>query len=153
MSQTSNIKISEMTNSDLESIKEILETEFDNLWSYNILKQEIESDVSKIYILHLADEIVGFAALSIVLDEAEITNIVIKKKYRGQKLSLLLMKILIDTATKSNCKKLHLEVNATNEIAKNLYKKFGFKQVGLRKKYYKDQDAILMTKNLGQLLN
>ena len=150
MHQRANIKISEMTNSDLENIKEILETEFDNFWSYNILKQEIQSNISNVYVLRFTDEIVGFAAISIVLDEAEITNIVIKKKYRGQKISLLLMETLINIATKSNCKKIHLEVNVHNEIAKNLYKKLGFKQVGLRKNYYKNQDAILMTLNLGQ---
>ena len=148
MQKITNIEISEMTSSDLETIKEKLGSEFDGFWSYNILKQEIESDISKIYVLNLENEIAGFAAISIVLDEAEITNIVVKKKYRGQKLSLFLMTILIDSAIKSNCKKIHLEVNETNEIAKNLYQKFGFNQVGLRKNYYKDQDAVLMTKHL-----
>ena len=150
MLQTTNIKISEMTNSDLESIKETLETEFDDFWNYNIIKHELQSDISKVYVLRLADEIVGFAAISIVLDEAEITNIVIKKNYRGKKLSLLLIEILIKTAKDAQCSKIHLEVNGNNKIAQNLYKQFGFEQVGLRKKYYENQDAILMTKILGR---
>ena len=150
MLQTTNIKICEMTISDLESIRETLETEFDNFWNFNILKHEIQSDISKVYVLHLADEIVGFASISIVLDEAEITNIVIKKNYRGKKLSLLLIEILIKTATEASCSKIHLEVNENNKIAQNLYKQFGFEQVGLRKNYYKNQDAILMTKILGR---
>ena len=137
-----------MTISDLESIKETLEIEFDNFWNYNIIKHEIQSDISKVYVLLLADEIVGFAAVSIVLDEAEITNIVIKKNYRGKKLSLLLMEILIQTAKEASCSKIHLEVNENNKIAQNLYNLFGFEQVGLRKNYYKNQDAILMAKNL-----
>lgn len=58
------------------------------------------------------------------------------------------MAILIDLASKSGCKKINLEVNEKNIIAINLYKKFGFEQVGLRKKYYNDQDAVLMSKVL-----
>ncbi len=148
MPKRTNIEISEMMISDLEIIKEKLESEFDNFWNYNILKREIESDISKIYVLKLGDEIAGFAAVSIVLDEAEITNIVVKKTYRGKKLSLFLMATLINSAINSNCKKIHLEVNKNNEIARNLYKNLGFNQVGLRKNYYKNQDAILMTKIL-----
>lgn len=148
MQQTNDIQISEMTLEDLENIHTNLENDFDNFWNYNILKKEIESDISKIYILKLDCEIVGFAAISIVLDEAEITNIVIKKNCRGQKLSLFLMTILIDHAIKSKCIKVHLEVHKSNVIAQKLYQKFGFKNVGLRKNYYKDGDAILMTKDL-----
>jgi len=37
-----------------------------------------------------------------------------------------------------------LEVSSTNIGALELYKKCGFKEVGIRKKYYKDADAIIM---------
>ena len=41
-----------------------------------------------------------------------------------------------------------LEVRVSNEIARNLYKKFGFREVALRKYYYGDEDGILMEKNV-----
>lgn len=138
------VKISKMSIKDLDTIKNILEDEFDNFWNYNILSSELKSSNSKYFVLKQADEIIGFAGILIVLDEAEITNIVIKKSYRGKHLSSILMKYLITYCVENNIKKIHLEVCSKNKIAINLYTKFGFTQVGLRKKYYKNSDAILM---------
>lgn len=145
---TNDISINKMNLQDFKTIETSLSDDFDDFWNSNILKQEIESDSSTIYTLKINDKIVGFAGISIVLDEADITNIVIKKNCRGHKLSFFLMVILIDLASKSGCKKINLEVNEKNIIAINLYKKFGFEQVGLRKKYYNNQDAVLMSKVL-----
>ena len=130
------VKISKMSIKDLNTIKNILEDEFDDFWNYNILSSELKNSNSKYFVLKLADEIIGFAGILIVLDEAEITNIVIKKSYRGKHLSSILMKYLITYCVENNIK---------NKIAINLYTKFGFTQVGLRKKYYKNSDAILMS--------
>lgn len=138
------VKISKMSIKDLDTIKNILEDEFDDFWNYNILSSELKSSNSKYFVLKQADEIIGFAGILIVLDEAEITNIVIKKSYRGKHLSSILMKYLITYCVENNIKKIHLEVSSKNKIAINLYTKFGFTQVGLRKEYYKNSDAILM---------
>ena len=145
-----NIIIEKMTLEDLDSISSILETEFDNFWNYNILKNEIENENSKLIIAKLNNEIIGFAGISIVLDTAELTNIVIKKNYRGNGFSSILLKYLIDLAKNNNCEFLNLEVNCTNYIALHLYECFGFKQVGLRKNYYNEQDAILLTLGLNR---
>ena len=138
------VKISKMSIKDLDTIKNILEDEFDNFWNYNILSSELKSSNSKYFVLKLANEIIGFAGILVVLDETEITNIVIKKSYRGKHLSSILMKYLITYCVENNIKKIHLEVSSKNKIAINLYTKFGFTQVGLRKNYYKNSDAILM---------
>ena len=148
MKKTNDIEISEMTYEDLNNISQNLEKDFDNFWNNNILQKEFESNNSRIYILKNDDKIVGFASISTVLDEAEITNIVVKKNCRGKKYSFFLMTILIDYAIKSNCKKIHLEVNENNVIARKLYKKFGFDVVGCRKNYYSNGNDVLMTKDL-----
>ena len=143
-----NIIIENMTLSNLDSISSILEKDFDNFWTYNIFKSELNNKNSKIIAAKLNDEIIGFASLSIVLDIAEITNIVVKKAFRGKGFSVLLLQELINIAKKNNCKYINLEVNSNNIVAINLYKKFKFKQVGFRKNYYSNGDAILMTKCL-----
>lgn len=148
MQKTNDIQVSIMTLEDLEKIEKNLEKDFDNFWNYENLRNEIESDICKIYVIKDGDSIVGFASMSIILDEAEIRNIVIKKKCRGKKLSLFLMTILVDFAIKSNCKKINLEVNENNVIARRLYRKFGFDVVGSRKNYYNNENAVLMTKDL-----
>lgn len=143
-----NIKVSVMTIKDLEEIKNILETDFDNFWNYNIFKSELSNPHSTYFVAKQGNEIVGFIGILIVLDEADITNIVIKKSYRGNGLSKIIFKYIIDFCKTQKICKINLEVNSTNLVAINLYKKFEFKQVGLRKNYYQNGDAILFTLNI-----
>lgn len=131
--------------SDLDIISDILETEFDDFWNYNILKKELENP-SNIYLCcKYNSEIIGFAGITITIDTAEINNIVIKKSKRGNGYSSILLSELIKQAQSKGCSKINLEVSSKNEIAIHLYKNFGFKQVGKRPKYYNDSDALLFT--------
>ena len=138
-----------MTNEDLETIKDILQTEFDEFWNYEILKQELSSNNSKYIVAKTLDNIiVGFAGIKIILDTAEIMNIVTKKSFRNMGTGKQMLEYLINMCKNSNIKTLNLEVNSTNTIAITLYKKYNFKEVGLRKKYYDNTyDAILMSLN------
>ena len=140
--------ISVMVQKDLIELKDILLTQFDDFWNYNIFKSELENPNSTYFVIKKDAEIVGFIGILIVLDTAEITNIVIKKIYRNNGISKLLINYITKYCQKLNCKKINLEVNANNKIAINLYKSAGFKQVGIRKKYYSDGDALLFTKVL-----
>lgn len=143
-----NIVIKEMTLAHLDSIKNILEKEFDNFWNYNIFKSELNNKNSKYIIAEINNEIVGFAGISIVLDTADITNIVVKKDFRGKGISSLLLESIINIAKANSCNIINLEVSFNNSIAINLYKKFNFKQVGCRKNYYNGQDGLLFSKIL-----
>ena len=143
-----NLKISLMTVKDLYKIKNILESEFDSFWNYSIFKSELENPNSIYFILQKDDEIIGFIGVLIVLDEADITNIVIKQNYRGNGYSKILLKHIINYCKLNKIKKINLEVNSNNSKALNLYKTFGFNQVGCRKKYYIDGDALLMSFNI-----
>ena len=140
-----NVLIEKFTLSDLNLIKNTLETDFDDFWNYNILKKELQNDSSIYLCCKVNSEIVGFAGISIVLDTAELNNIVIKKNKRGNGFSSLLLDSLIKIAKSHGCKNFNLEVASNNIVAINLYKKFGFKQVGLRPKYYNGTDALLFT--------
>lgn len=141
-----NIIIEKMTLDDLDSISSVLKSDFDNFWNYNILKSELENPNSLYFVCKKSGEIIGFAGITTILDTAELNNIVIKKSFRGKHFSSLLLKKIINECINKNCKKINLEVSASNKIAISLYKKYGFVQVGLRKNYYTDQDALLYTK-------
>lgn len=143
-----NVLVEKFTLSDLNLIKDSLENDFDNFWNYNILKKELQNDNSIYLCCKINFEIVGFAGISIVLDTAELNNIVIRKNKRGSGFSSLLLGSLIKIAKSRGCKNFNLEVASTNIVAINLYKKFGFKQVGMRPKYYSGIDARLYTLEL-----
>lgn len=140
-----NIEIFEMTLSDLNSIKSILNSDFDDFWNYNIFKSELENENSKYIIAKLDNIVVGLAGFTILYDEADITNIVVNKNYRHIGIGSAMLKELITLATSLNISVLNLEVNSSNLFAIDLYKNFSFYQCGLRKKYYNNSDdAILM---------
>ena len=77
--------ISSMNESDLDEIKDILESDFDDFWSYSIFKSELNNLNSKYFIIKNNNEIIGFIGFLMVLDVADITNLVIKKIYRGKR--------------------------------------------------------------------
>ena len=126
------IDIQEMSLNDLEKIKDILISDFDDFWNYNILKEELESSNSKYIIAKTNDgEIIGFAGIKIILDNADIMNIVVKKSWRKQGVGNLLLSNLISICKISNLSSLSLEVSENNLPAIHLYEKFGFKQISV----------------------
>ena len=70
-----NVIIEEMNLSHLDSISNILETDFDDFWNYNIFKNELNNKNSKYLIAKIDNEIIGFVGITIILDTADITNI------------------------------------------------------------------------------
>lgn len=143
-----NIKIEKFKLDDLNLISHTLETDFDDFWSYNVLSKELQSPSSFYLCCKKNYEIVGFGGITITLDIAELNNIVIKKRLRGNGLSTIILKQLIEEAKAHDCTIINLEVASTNKVALGLYQKFGFKQVGMRSKYYNGTDAVLMSLNL-----
>ena len=146
MEKNSSVKISIMTLDDLEEIKNSLTSNFDEFWDYSTLKEELSSPFSKYFVAKNSDNfIVGFAVIKIVLDEADLMNIVTRKSMCNLGIASSMLEYLISYCKSSKIKSLNLEVNVQNSIAINLYKKYNFKEVGLRKKYYNNTyDAILM---------
>ena len=97
------IKIYKFELQDLESIKDSLALDFDDFWGYDILIDELQSTSSRYIIAKNHDnEIVGFAGIKIIIDEADIMNIVVKKNYRHKGIGNLLLEYLI-----SLCDELH----------------------------------------------
>lgn len=145
-----NIDISKMTVSDLELIKDLLISDFDDFWSYNVFKSELLNLSSEYIVAKLNDNIAGFGGIWKSVDDIHITNIVVHKKLRNQNIGSVILSNLIEISKSCKDKNaLTLEVNANNIPAQKLYEKFGFKKVGIRKKYYNNtDDAIIMTKEI-----
>ena len=78
-----NLNFSNMNISDLDEIKDILVSNFDDFWTYSILKDELNSSSSHYIVARLNNEIVGFGGIKVVLDSADIMNIVVKKNFRN----------------------------------------------------------------------
>lgn len=141
------MEIVTMILEDLEQMKDTLYSDFDNFWSYNILKQELENKNTTYIVAKENNEVVGFAGISTCLDEATLNNIVVKKSWRGRGIGGELLESLIDLCGDLHMRTFTLEVDTENAPAIHLYEKFGFKNLGIRKKYYNgSRDAYIMTK-------
>jgi ribosomal-protein-alanine N-acetyltransferase len=90
--------------------------------------------------------IVGYAGLWLMTDEAHITTIAIDPDFQGNGLGELLLVALIDRAKEIGARWLTLEVRVSNEVAQKLYEKYTFKEMGVRRRYYSDnnEDALVM---------
>lgn len=143
------LKLTKMELPDLDEIRENLYCDFDDFWNYQIFKEELVNTNSSYLVLRYNNSIVAYGGIKIILDEAELMNIVTKKNSRNSGNAKLILNELIKIAKDNNCIKLNLEVNENNLPAIHLYELFNFKKVGLRKHYYKNTDnAILMTLDL-----
>ena len=138
-------KIDKMSLEDLISIKDILTTEFDDFWNYEILKSELESNNSYFFVAkNISGEIVGFAGI-----HRQMFNRMLKKDFRNNGIGSLLLDYLISYSKSINLKTITLEVNEINIPAIKLYEKFDFEKLGIRKKYYNGKnDAIIMSKKI-----
>lgn len=90
----------------------------------------------------------GYLEYSLIYDRMEIDNIEVLEEHRNKGIGSKLMAHLISIAISYHVVNITLEVRVSNEIARNLYKKYGFREVALRKFYYGDEDGILMEKQI-----
>ena len=136
-----------MTLDDLKQMENTLYSDFDNFWSYNVLKQELKNRNTTYIIAKESNEVVGFAGISTCLDEATLNKIVVKKSHRNRGIGGELLESLIELCSELRMNSFTLEVDTENTPAIHLYEKFGFKNLGIRKKYYNNtRDAFIMTK-------
>lgn len=99
---------------------------------------------NKMMVYEIDDKIVGFIDYSIIFDKIELNYIIVIPSYRNRGIASKLMDFLLENAKEKESINITLEVNVNNECAINLYKKYGFYEVAIRKNYYNGEDAIMM---------
>lgn len=140
-----------MKLNDIDTICAIEKESFTTPWSSGAFYNELVNNHFAHYmVMECGREIAGYAGMWLIMDEAHITNIAVRTKYRGRKLGQQLVEELMKTASFMGASKITLEVRVSNDVAKNLYVKMGFRSVGIRKGYYTDnqEDAMIMWADL-----
>ncbi len=94
------------------------------------------------------DKRVGYLKYSLIYNRIEIDDFLVEKNFRNKGIGNKLMSYLISIAISNRVENITLEVRVSNKIARNLYKKYGFREVALRKFYYANEDGILMEKQV-----
>jgi len=131
-------------------LDEVLAIEKDSFpvpWLRHAFLYEILHNNVAHYVVALNDkEVIGYCGMWVIVDEAHVTNLAVRRDFRNRKIGSLLMKEMMRRAARKGVKKMTLEVRSSNLAARRLYENLGFKQFGLRKRYYVDngEDAIIM---------
>ena len=94
------------------------------------------SDNTRCIGLYLKEELIGFAIVCVVVDEADLYTIGVSKKYQGLGFGTKLLDASLRECLKMGATRCFLEVRVSNEVALHLYDRFGFTITGTRKNYY-----------------
>ncbi len=146
------IEIVKMERCHLDAIDEIDKTCFSNPWSMKSLETELENPIANYFVALCDGKVAGYGGYWWVFFEGEITNIAVHEKFRRKGIASKILEAMIDKCIETDTSAIHLEVRVSNESAISLYKKFGFKEDGIRPKYYDNkEDALLMTKEIEKI--
>ncbi len=140
-----------MTKDDIEKVLIVENSSFPTPWSKNAFVSELaNAGFTRYFVAECLDQIVGYAGMWIILDEAHITNIAVHPNWRGKRIGEALLCRVIEDAVLAGCIGITLEVRVSNDVARNLYRKYGFTDEGIRKGYYTDnnEDAVIMWKRI-----
>jgi ribosomal-protein-alanine N-acetyltransferase len=134
---------------DIDSIVIIENLSFSIPWSKEAFINELtRNKCAKYKVVVSSGQVVAYGGMWMMLDEAHITNIAVHPEFRGQGYGDLIMTGLIEAAKNNGMQSMTLEVRSTNTNAINLYKKYNFTDIAVRKGYYQNpvDDAIIMWK-------
>jgi [ribosomal protein S18]-alanine N-acetyltransferase len=135
-----------MEPSDLPAAMEIDSLCLPRPWSEAVWREELESPFGLYLILEEGGEILGQVGVRHVLDELHITTLAVKPEHRRRGHARTLVNAAL--AAFPGARRVHLEVRPSNAAARALYETLGFSTTGLRRRYYGDEDALLMTLDL-----
>jgi len=142
--------IVEMELADINDLMEIERLSFPTPWSKNFFMKEYHSRFSKVFLVKSRhpdkQKVIGYICLWFVFDEVHILNLACHPHFRRQKVATALIEHCMHLSFENGTKKAFLEVRESNNGARALYARCGFKPIGLRKGYYSDtrEDAIVM---------
>jgi len=143
--------IEAMAESDLDQVEAIERDAFTVPWPRESFRYELRNPRAHNLVARLEGRVVGYVCVWLVAGELKINNVAVRRDHRGRGVGARLIEAVLDLGRSHDCFEATLEVRPSNAQARTLYERFGFREVGRRKRYYPDsgEDAILMTLDLG----
>lgn len=142
-----NLVIRQAGEWDIDAISSLEKICFTVPWSRDSIARELtENDMAFYIVAELNGQVVGYAGMWHIVDEAHITNVAVLPEQRNKHIATAIIAVMIQFSEEKGIRRFTLEVRSSNEPAKALYRNFGFKEEGLRKGYYEDngEDAVIM---------
>jgi ribosomal-protein-alanine N-acetyltransferase len=142
------VRVEAMALRDLDAVQDIERRSFRTPWPAHAYRTELETNRLATYLVaRIGDRVVGYGGMWVMVDEAHITTFAVDPDFRRRRIGERLLLALLDIAGTRRAHEATLEVRLSNLAARRLYEKYGFRPVGLRPRYYSDdnEDALIMT--------
>ena len=146
-----NITIKKLEKSDINKILQIEKSQNVTILKETVILDDMSNSNNTLYFGAIYNDIiVGYIAITYVIDTIDILSIVTMKNYENIGVATLLLEYIFNFAKKNNVNKTFLEVRTSNTKAINLYEKNNFKLISKRKNYYTDtkEDALIYLKEI-----
>lgn len=141
----------EMREHDLPEILAIEQASFATPWTRASFVHELrENPFAWNLVMRRDGRVAAYASLWIVDDELRINDIAVDPRVRRRRIGTRLLEWILREAARRGCRRAVLEVRPSNEAARRLYARFGFRQTGVRRGYYQDrhEDALVLEADL-----
>lgn len=153
------LKIAPLMLADLDEVMRIERLSFPNPWTRGMFESELKNPVSSAFAARPpgngqgegiqtpqgAGGIIAYCVFWIVQGEAHILNLAVDPEWRRKGVAFTLLQTVLDFMRPRTVFEVFLEVRTSNIAARRLYKGLGFREAYIRKKYYGDEDAIVMS--------
>jgi ribosomal-protein-alanine N-acetyltransferase len=142
------VEIRRMRSADLPRVMLIELSTFTMPWSEATFRGLLRRKDSDLLVADFKGELVGYAVFWAVLDQGELGNVAVDDEHRGEGIGSQLIQAVLERAQERGVHEIFLEVRKSNTRAQDLYRNFGFSEVGRRKNYYLEplEDALVMKK-------
>jgi ribosomal-protein-alanine N-acetyltransferase len=133
------------SEADLTTVLVIEESSFSSPWTKASFVHELQSPHSRLTVAERAGVVVGYICCWHVADEVQILNVAVHPGHRRQGIADFLLRSALAVGRQQGAQSANLEVRRSNLSAIQLYKKFGFREVAVRRGYYADgEDALIL---------
>ncbi len=143
-----------MNANDLDDVLAIESAVYPFPWTRGNFADSLAAGYSA-WVCRIGGELVGYAVIMMVLDEAHLLNISVDQSRHGMGFGARLLRHAMAVARTLGARTLLLEVRPSNTRALQLYQHFGFVRIGLRKAYYPAhegrEDALVLTHSLAEI--
>ena len=141
------VRLLAMRRRHLRSVLRIESRVYPVPWSMSLFLSELALRSTRAYyVAFVGKQLVGYSGLMMTLDDGHVTTIAVDPAWHRHKIGTRLLLALVREALRRGATSLTLEVRLSNKPAQALYRRFGFRPVGVRKNYYAEtkEDALVM---------
>ena len=141
------VHVTPMRRRHVRSVLRIEEQVYPRPWSMSLFLSELALRTTRAYfVARVGRDVVGYAGLMMTAEDGHVTTIAVDPKWHRHKIGTRLMLALAREAIARGAENMTLEVRLSNKGAQDLYRRFGYAPVGVRKGYYQEtnEDALVM---------